>query len=362
MVSQIPDWVTFPEDDWIEIKPEEAGLNPKGFERFLKELDVRGASFGGENHSNGKWGAVLTRGGYIFHSWGDRHYKFQTASTGKAFVWALVGLAVQEGLIDPDDTINKTWTGERQLSHEHKYLNQGWHQGLTWKHILGPKEKSEHYGGFPLELGIRWRDKQTGMEDPVDGVPKWATWTGDPFYDLYSHVEPGTVGHYSSAGFWRLSQALTAVWDADLKQVMDEKIFGAIGIEPESWEWLPGGYVKDQKYFYPNLPDSYTYLDPPYEINGHPVRSGPGWVIMSASNLARYGHLNATAGVWKGERLIDPQWLRGHSGGNKSGQSGEGENFTAMGVVTTQGLDYRHSIETRSFIPGEIIEGPVTHV
>ena len=72
-----------------------------------------------------------------------------------------------------------------------------------------------------METGVRWRERRTGLEDAdcTPGVPPWSTWTGDPFYDLYSHVEPGTVGHYSSAGFWRLGQALTSVWGRDLTAV-----------------------------------------------------------------------------------------------------------------------------------------------
>ena len=107
------------------------------------------------------------------------------------------------------------------------------------------------------------------------------------------------------------------------------------------------------------MPDTYTYLDPPYEVNGHPVRSGPGWVIMSASDLARFGHLNATRGIWKGQSVIDPDWLRGHSGGNKSGASGEETYFTALGVVTTEGIDYSHATETSSFLPEDLFIGPV---
>ena len=28
----VPNWVTYPDDDWEEITPEEAGLDPNGFE------------------------------------------------------------------------------------------------------------------------------------------------------------------------------------------------------------------------------------------------------------------------------------------------------------------------------------------
>ena len=361
MTFELPDWVAFPEDDWVQISPSEAGLDSEKFEAFITGLEIKGAFYGGEDHSGNKYGAMITRGGYLVHAWGDQYYRHHTASVGKAFMWALLGFAVADGRIDPDEPINKYWTGEGQLSHPHKYLNQGYHKNLTWRHIIGPKHESLHYGGFPMELGVRWAEKATGLElaDVKPGVPEWSKWSGDPFYDLYSHIEPGTVGLYSSAGFWRLSQALTHVWGRDLKDVLQERLFDPIGIPAERWDWLIGSYVKDEKYFYPTIPDSYTYLDPPYEINGNPVRSGPGWVVMSASDLARVGHLNATRGVWAGEQVIDPAWLRGHSGGNKSGVSGDRKYITAMGVVTTEGFDYDHAIETKSFLPEELFVEPV---
>ncbi len=365
---EVPDWVVYPGEEWTEISPEEAGLDAERFAAFLGGLDARGASFGGEDHSGGRWGAMLTRGGYLLHSWGDRHYRHQTASTGKALMWALLGFAVEDGLLDPDSPIQHSWTGEGQLSHRHKYLSEGHHRTLTWRHLIGEPTGSVHYGGFAVELGNRWTAKQTGVfeEDVVDGVAEWAAWTGDPFYDLYSHTEPGTAGLYSSAGFWRLGQALTAVFGSDLKDVIDERLFSKIGIRADCWDWLTGDHVRKQKYFYPSLPDSYTYLDPPYEIDGRPVRSGPGWVVISASDLARFGHLIATRGVWGTSRVIDPAWLRGHGGGNFSGVNAESSYYTAIAVVTTTGLHpgfpRLHSTTMESFIPRECFVGiPVSH-
>ena len=359
--SNLPDWVTYPEAEWQRIEPEAAGIDGPGFRQFLDSLDVRGAEFGGEDHSDGKWGAVLTRGGDLVHAWGDPDYRAQTASTGKAFAHALLGLAVSDGLVDPDEPIHRSWTGAGELSHEHKHLDRGHHANMTWRHLAGPRDGNVHYGGFAIELGVRWREGRNGLEAHLaeHGIPEWAHWTGDPYYDLYSHTEPGTVGLYSSAGFWRLGQALTAVWGRDLKDVLDERLFSRIGIPADHWDWPAGRAIKDDRYLYPDIPDTYTYLDPPYEIGGHPVRSGPGWVDISAANLARWGHLVATEGVWKGERLIDPVWLRGHGGGNKSGASGESTHYTAMGVVTTVGLEHLHSIANGSFLPEELFVGPI---
>ena len=141
--------------------------------------------------------------------------------------------------------------------------------------------------------------------------------------------------------------------------MLQERILGPIGVPADRWDWYTGGWVKDQQDFYPTIPDSYTYLDPPYEIAGAPIRSGPGWVVMSASDLARFGHLVATEGVWVGRRLLDPHWLRGHSGGNRSGVSGESRHFTALAVVTTDGLDHSHATATESFLPEDLFSGPV---
>ena len=360
----VPDWVTYPERDWIRISPEEAGLDPGRFAAWREALDVKGTDFLGEDHSGNQYGAVLPRGGYLVHSWGDRHYRYQTASVGKALAWALIGYAANDGLLDPDAPIHESWSGAGQLSHVHKRLDCGHHEKLTWRHLIGRRDESTHWGGFPMEVGIRWTQKVTGLteDEAVPGVADWAGWTGDPFYDLYSHAEPGTQSVYSSAGFWRLGQAVTAVWQRDLKEVIQERLFDALGIPAERWDWLTGADVKEMKWLYPGLPDTYTFLDPPFEIDGVIVRSAPGWVVISASDWARMGHLNATRGIWKGERIIDSDWLRGHSGGNRSGMSGECEHFTALGVVTTEGLPqkkYNHAIETRSILPADFFVGHV---
>ena len=160
----LPDWVIYPENEWQRIEPEAAGIDGPGFRHFLEGLDVRAAEFGGEDHSNGKWGAVLTRGGYMLHSWGDPDYRAQTASTGKAFAHALLGLAVADGLVDPDEPIHRSWTGAGELSHVHKHLDLGHHSALTWRQLAGPKDGNVHYGGFAIELGARWREGRTGLE------------------------------------------------------------------------------------------------------------------------------------------------------------------------------------------------------
>jgi CubicO group peptidase (beta-lactamase class C family) len=371
-VYETPEWVTFPEEDWRTIAPEDAGLDPVGFRRFLGTIEAAGASIGGEAHEGDDWGTVITRGGYLLHTWGDRDFRFQTASMAKAFSRAIFGLAVREGMVEPDDLVSDTWTGEDQLSHSHKYLDQGHHRALTWNHLLGYKFGHAHLGGFPINHGYYWEKGPSGVSRgeeegpttkdwraPFWEVPDWADWTGDPFYDNYAHTEPGTIGHYSGGGMWRLTQALTVLWDQDIKDVLDERLFSRIGVKADSWQWPSGRSMRDDRDFYPQWPTHGAYLDPPYEIDGHAVRGGPGWAVMNASDLARFGHLVATRGNWKGEQLIDPQWLRGHSGGNGSGVSGESRHYTALASVATRGIDHPFAVARESFLPAELFVGPV---
>ena len=339
----IPDWGTYPEEAWEPVAGSDVGVDTAGLTSYLDSLDVRGASWEGEVHGDREWGVVLTRGGYLLRSWGNPDYKFQTASLGKAFTWTLFGLAVDDGLVSPEDLVLETWTGHGELSHPHKYLDQGHHRNLRWRHLLGARDLYGHDAGFPpVTNGYFWRKGSSAqMQTQADlGIPEWARWTGDPFFDNYAHAEPGTVRTYSSGGMWRLSQALTHLWHADLKDVLDQRVFGRIGVPADRWDWVPGRTVFESKDWYAHMPGYGDYIDPPYELGGHVVRGGPGWVVMSASDLARFGHLVATGGVWRGERLISPEWIRGHSGGNGSLVDGESAHFTAIGRVTAVGIDF----------------------
>ena len=346
----VPGWVIFPEKEWQSIAPEEAFAQPvsshvtsHAAKTDLLEWDawvsrtsdkVKGSAFFGEDHSGSRWGVAIAWGGYLLQTFGDPDYRYQTASLGKSFTMACLQLAVDEGLIESaDDLIKDSWTGEGQLNGPHKYLDQAHHRRLSFLQL------SKHIGGFPVTNGHTWQD----CRNYSNVAPSWSNCTGDPDHDNYAHAEPGTMEPvYSSGGYWRLSQALTAVWRKDLKQVVDEKIFGALGIPPERWDWTPGRKVREDSTLYPEMPGYGLYLDPPYAIEDNVVRGGPGWVVMSAKDLARYGLLLATRGVWKGECLVsDTDLLRAHGGGNGSFVAGLGRGvMLSFGKVTAAGIDF----------------------
>ena len=327
--GETPTWVVFPGRQWKTLTPEQAGIRDLAtWKKWVSATKsrTRGASFQGEDHAGNKWGVAITRGGYLVETFGDSDYKFQTASLGKAFTIACLQLAIDEGLIKSgDDLVKSHWTGEDQLNAAHKYMNAGHHNLLTFNHL------KNHTGAFPITNGWSW---QMGRNYGT-AAPKWANCTRDPDHDNYAHAKPGTVGRtYSSGGYWRLAQSLTAVWKKDLKRLLDERIMGPIGISPDRWEWTAGQVVHDNKNWYPKMPGYGQMLDPPYKIDGQVVRGGPGWVVMSSKDLARWGLLVATGGEWNGKRLISR--IQGHGGGNGSHVGGVGgEAFGSWGRVTS---------------------------
>jgi hypothetical protein len=347
----VPDWVVYPGERWIKITPEQAGIDAEKLNELLARSEIHGGGWGGTTPGDRQWGAMLTRGGYLVQSWGDPSYECQSASLGKCITRALFGLSVEAGLLKPDEPIRETWTGRGQLSHPHKYLDQGMHRTLTWRHLL------DHQGGFVLESGYHWRTKTVFHA----AIPPGVRWTGDPSADNFAHNPPGSVTRYSSGGYWRLGQALTALWKRDLKEVLDERLFGPMGIPPDRWDWLPGRVVHDTKDFYPDIPGYGEYVDPPYEIDGHVVRGAPGWIVMNSEDLARFGLLIASGGVWRGKRLVGPQWLRGHAGLDVHVVAGDPETMVSIAKINTKNFPFGREVGTqgRFSFPKELIVGPV---
>lgn len=321
--QSLPDWLVYPEREWETAAPEEAGLDPKAFNEWVESKSYTVGGYGGEEP--GTYGAVLTRGGKIVATWGDPDHLWQTASVGKLFTKLALQLTEDHGKIDSiHDFIGDYWVGDGRedqglLNHPDKSMTSGHHTTLRFLHLVGlnyPRymviEGTDQLGGFPVTNGSMWRKR--------DPVPEWADWhDGDPDRANYAHVRPGTTTQYASGGLWRLSQALTYVWDRDLKEMLDDKIMSKIGIPANRWNWLSGHQVRFEP-IYPHYPDYGEFCDEPHRVKGHWVRGGGGWAVMTPGDLARVGLLLACGGWWKGEKLVHLVTYdeSGHSGGGGS--------------------------------------------
>ena len=334
-----PDWVTYPDEAWERLPPAEAGFEQASWDAWIGQQNPHGAAVAGERHPGEEWGAVVVRGGYLVAAWGDPDYRYQSASVGKCFTRLCLQAAVDRGVIGSvDDRVADYWTGDGQLNHPDKYLDQGHHRTVTFKHLLTMQ------GGFPVSNGCFWRRGEH---------PDWAeAHDGDPDRASFAQRPPGEGYHYSSGGFWRCTQALTHLFVRELKDVLDEAVFSHMGIPAQRWDWFTGQHVRETVDLYPEWPGYGEFLDPPYEIRGKRVQGGGGWVVISASDLARVGVLLAGGGLWRGEVLLSAgefvtegqsSEIRGWNGGNSSTLSAwTRSDQLVIAAVTTAGLDWRH--------------------
>ena len=342
--SSVPGWVNYPGASWATITPKEAGFDETKFNSWAASQNPRGASSLGESHPGNEWGIVVMRGGYLVKSWGDPNYRFQSASVGKAFTRLCVQIAIDEGRIPNADALLKDyWTGVGELNHPDKYLTNGHNAKVTFRHTMEMK------GGFPVSNGYKWSRGQD--------IPSWANPHGnDPDRANYAHVAPNTQNRYSSGGYWRTTQVLTKIFNQPLKDVLDQRLFGKMGIPASRWDWLTGKYVRDTVNFYPANPGYGGFVDPPYKVNGHWVRGGGGWVVMSPEDLARVGLMIAGRGRWNGTRILGDSFLvKGWAGGNSSDLRVWNNDYLVVAKVTTTGISYG---TLPSMITGPVSVGP----
>lgn len=350
----VPDWVVYPEAEWPALLPAQAGFRQQELDAIIRQHQPRPTHFWGERHAPDEYAVVLTRGGYLVHTWGrTKDYKAQTASVGKAFTRAVLGLAVDKLRLNPDEPVWRTWTGSGELSHVHKHLDNELHRDITWRDLI------DHTAGFAVENGNHWRQ---GLIPDVPWI--WAKWTGNPVHDMYALRLPGER-FYSSAGYVRLGQALTALWGMDLKRVLDLELLSKIGIQAENWHWMALEEVYQAYDLYPESPGYSHYVDPPFHIRGSVVRGAPGWVCMSAEDMARFGLLVATGGAWKGEQLLSAEWLISKSGGNDSTIVGDTVTYVAASRIATSDLpdfvwvpDFQEYRFPESLIDPDVVPGP----
>jgi len=312
--SQVPSWVTYPGDTWEWLSPSEAGLNISAWNSY-KNAAATSSSCGGDIHTGNRWGACVARGGYMLHCWGGDDPMFQTASVGKAFNGFALQIAIDKGLVTGSEHISDVWPGV--------------------PHHCGTRSTLDNIffmrGGYYVSNG-------TG-----DGCDNTRCATGD---------------RYSSGGMWRLNQALTYIFNKDLKTVLDEEIFSKIGIKAENWQFLSGEFIHSnqpppfadpaQKVFYPNWSNSKQwygcFVDPPYDINGHKVLGGGGWVIMTPKDFCRIGLLLASDGYWKGQKLISKtNRVNGNSGCGDSDLRSDKNTMFSWGKVSTKGVRFPSS-------------------
>ncbi len=168
-------------------------------------------------------------------------------SVSKTFAAVAVGLAIDDGLLSVDDELAKFFP---------EYASTI--KGVTIEDMLTMRS------GFKTEGGMR--NKQHDWVDYYLSRELVAT--------------PGTRYSYDSIETYLLSAVVQKITGKNILQLLNERVFGPMGIDDVEWELCPRGIVTG------------------------------GWgIYMSAMSQAMFGQLLLNKGRWGDRQLVSSDWI-----------------------------------------------------
>ncbi len=210
---------------------------------------------------------VLKKGEILFEKYaltGGPEVQWISWSVAKSFVSALVGIAVDEGLIadieDPIDGYVPNLTGSA-------------YGGVRIKDVL------------QMSSGARWNEDYS---DPDSDINRFAAAiTGGMGLDdfvagMVRATEPGSLCQYNSADTQALGLLLVHSTGRSVTQYMQEKLYEPMGMES------PGYWLLDSK----------------------GLEMAFGGLNMTARDFAKMGELFRNGGNWKGKQLVPEAWVK----------------------------------------------------
>jgi CubicO group peptidase (beta-lactamase class C family) len=226
----------WPTNGWINATPAEMGMDQAKLEQ-ARDYALTGGGSG-----------FITRSGKLVMSWGDATQLYDVKSTTKSIGITVLGLAFEDGLVNLNDQAYQHLLdiGIPPASN----AETGWLDDITILNL------ATHTAGF---------DKPGGYIDLL--------------------FEPGTTWAYSDGGANWLADVLTVVYDMDLKDLMFDRVFFLLGIDPSHLSWRSNAYRDDTI----------------YGIKRREFGSG---ISINVDAMARIGYLYLRGGEWDGQQII----------------------------------------------------------
>lgn len=181
-----------------------------------------------------------------------REYTQDTFSFCKTVVGMAVGMAFDEGLLRPEDTVSSIF--EDKLSPIKSFFQKE----ITIENLL------------TMSAGASFNE--VGMALDSDWIKA--------FINSDILFEPGTQFYYNSLNSYMLAAAITRRAGMSLMDYLTPRLFGPLSITAVSWETCPMGIEKG------------------------------GWGLrMTTRDMAKLGQLYLQNGVWEGRRILPKGWV-----------------------------------------------------
>lgn len=211
---------------------------------------------------------LVVRGGEIcleeYFLTGDVGVPWISMSVAKSVVSALVGIALDEGMIDSVNT---------PIS-EYISVNTGSaYDGVSIRDVL------------QMSSGARWTENYNDPESDIFrlGAAMGGHGSLDDFVaTMVRDVEPGSVCRYNSGDTQALGSLLVAATGRSIADYMQERLIEPLGISAPAY-WL---------------------------VDGTGMEVAFAGLVMTARDYALFGALYQNGGVWRGRQIVPEAWVR----------------------------------------------------
>lgn len=238
-------------NDWQFDTPENHGVDGailKSFHDAIEEIEI--------------YSVVIAKDGYII----DEYYKqgydersvFRMNSCTKSFTSALIGIAIDKGLLDGVDTKLSEFFSQLADS------DNAYKKEITIAHLL------EHTSG------IYWPESGGPMFRKFVESENWVEFVlSQPMA-----AKPGSTFNYSTGGSHLLSAVIQQAAGQTSYDFALEHLFQPLGMDSVRWRTDPQG-----------------------------ITDGGNGISMNARDAAKFGQLYLDGGRWKGQKIVPEAWV-----------------------------------------------------
>jgi len=265
--------------EWQAEEADDAGVDEGALNAMAADLATRGTQ-----------GLLVSKDDRIVLEWyGDDHgpdKPHYSASLAKAMVGGVsLMLAMDDGLIDPDDLASKfvpTWANDPRRSkitirhlatHSSGVEDAELNEADRKKALLEGVPLTDHHMSLPGWKGAFWRQEPDPFTLSRDDAP--------------IEFEPGNRYAYSNPGMamlaWCVTESLKDSPHRDIRTLLADRLMRPMGLADDTWSV---GYGKT------------------FDVDGLPLVANWGGGGFTARTAAAVGRLMLRRGDWEGESLV----------------------------------------------------------
>jgi CubicO group peptidase (beta-lactamase class C family) len=264
-------------DGWQTASPDQVGVNPELLNQLLDRirkndyqnvhsiLIVKDGKLVFEEYFGGyawDYAGDQFRGEYVEHGVDTRH---NLASVTKSFTSALVGIAMDRGLVrGVDEKLFDFFPKYTELSDEGK-------SKITLEHLL------------TMSSGLEWNEMEYSYGDSRNDLVQLFM-VSDPIKYILAKPavqETGTTWYYNGGGTNLLGEVIRETSGQRMDAFAKEHLFAPLGITDYEWD----------------------------HINADMIHAS-GNLQLRPRDMAKFGCLYLNGGVWQGKRIISEEWVK----------------------------------------------------